>query len=184
MDRVIAICPTFWTQPCFEPMYEDLDHERDVFTKPTEETFREIKRQIFATYEYTTKNKLKPIRTLIFMDDLAGLGIFHGGRISEFANLAIQSRHHNVSIIAISQQATAITPAFRDNCFSVLCFPSGREADKTFIKKEYQSIHYNSKTMDEIIETAWKDSNFLFILANPRSEIRYFIDFYQEIKPF
>jgi hypothetical protein len=164
-------------------MHPFVEPERDVHTAPNENTFKMIKKELIAMKEYTSMNGLKPLQTLIFVDDLAGLNIIHGGRISAFANLAVQVRHFDTSIISIAQQFTAITPAFRDNCGAVIAFPSNRHQDKDFIKKEYCNTHFPPRVMDEIIETAWKQMKPLFIIANARQELRYFIDFYHEIKP-
>lgn len=157
--------------------------ERDVHTMPSDNTFKTIKKELMLMKEYTTANGMKPIKTLVFVDDLAGLNIIHGGRISAFANLAVQVRHLDASIISIAQQFSAITPAFRDNCGAIIAFPSNRQQDKDFIKREYCNTHFPPRIMDDIIETAWKQMKPLLIIANARQELRYFIDFYHEIKP-
>jgi hypothetical protein len=187
IDRFIFVCPTFFTQSIFRILDDLVNPSRDVWTDPEKDTFMEIKNQLLKQEEYCRINNLHPIKTLVFIDDLSGLPIMHGGRISAFANFAIQTRHLKCSCFVITQQAKAISCSFRDNVNAVIAFPAQRKEEIRWLQDEYSSADLSTSFMRSMIIQAWKGygnshceewgKHFLFILLLDREPARYFADF-------
>lgn len=113
------------------------------------------------------------------------MGIIQGSRVGPFANLAACFRPLECSAIALIQQATSISPAFRDNVSGVIAFDSTREADETWLLKEYKRSDLSRAQFKTIIQQAWRGigefdergKHFIFISKEPREPIQYFGDF-------
>lgn len=186
MDRFIIVCPTFQVQSCFRFLDNKVNSKRDVFTEPDDTTFKNILKQLLKTRERCIEKNLPMVKTLLFVDDMAGTKYIHGGRTSAFGNLCIQSPHLSTTILCISQQPTAITPSFRDNVNAVMAFPSRKIADVEYLEGEFGGEVGSKLKIRSIIEKAWNyddeyGQHFLFVYSPPRSKSRFFIDFNKEI---
>ena len=187
VDRFIFVCPTFFTQDAFRSLDDIVHPERDVWVDPNNETFIEIKSQLLNQAHYCREKNIPNLKTLVFVDDLSGLSIIHGGRIGAFANFAIQTRHLGCSCFVVTQQAKAVSPAFRDNVNAVLAFPCQRKDEIRWLEDEYASADFPNQLMRQMILQAWRGygnkncdewgTHFLFILLADRSPPRYFADF-------
>lgn len=184
-DRLIVICPTWYSQDIFRLLDDMIIRQKDVYTNPDENTFKTIHQDMLNVRTKVKAENLPDVRTLLFIDDLSGTKLIHGGRISSFAHLSIQIRHMGCSSILISQQAKAVSPAYRDNINILCAFPSQRKEDIKWIESEYGRHDLKSNEMRSIIVSAWngfgvKDEwgkHFLFIYCNPRGPVEYFCDF-------
>jgi ABC-type dipeptide/oligopeptide/nickel transport system ATPase subunit len=191
-DRIIIVCPGFEDQPVFR-LLDTLVNPKDVFLNPGTQTFKEIKEDLQIVSEYCKKQGKRPLRTLVFVDDLAGLHVIHGGRFGDFPHFAIGCRHLSTSLIVIAQQPTAVSPAFRDNVNAVICFPSNRQQDLEWLIKEYKGINMTKEEMRALIRKAWigpgnkneegVNQHFLTIISHPRMGNRYFCDFDWSVTP-
>jgi hypothetical protein len=184
-DRLIVICPTWKTQDVFRNVDDMVIRSKDVYTTPDEDTFKQITNDLLNVRSKVKEHGLEDVRTLLFIDDLSGTKFIHGGRISAFAHLAIQIRHLGCSCILVSQQAKAVSPAYRDNINILCAFPSQRKEDIKWIESEYGRHDLKSSDMRSIIVAAWNGfgdesewgKHFLFVYCNPRGPVEYFCDF-------
>lgn len=187
IDRMIVVCETFLTQQKFRVLDDLVDKDRDLYTNPDKYTFSKIKKELLQQNDYCDAKGIPRIRTLVFVDDLSGLSIVHGGRISAFANWAIQTPHLECSAIVITQQYTSISPSYRDNSNGIIAFPSTKKDDFILLQNEYGNPGYSDATMKELITEAWRGygrkdgkewgKHFLFIHSPARAPIQYFADF-------
>lgn len=181
VDRTYMICPSFESQEVFDPMREFVS---SVITEPTEKTFTNIRDNIISNNaKFAAQDKPKP-KWFLFIDDLGGLPFMNNGRIGAFANLANQMRPLGISCMVITQQATSISAAYRDNVTGVLSFPETRAKAKQWLHEEYgMSIPRNF--FYEMVEKGWsggKDKDewgehFLFIHCPFRKPPSYYVDF-------
>jgi hypothetical protein len=196
-ERLIIVCPGFHKQQMFR-LIDHLVKPTDVYENPKAGTFKAIADDIATVNDYCIKNNKEPLRTLVFVDDLAGLHVLHGGRFGDFAHFAVGCRHMDASLIVISQQPTAVSPAFRDNVNAIICFPTRRSQDIDLLIKEYKGLQMDKDQMKATILKAWKgnvkeeESNedeismgkhFLFIALDPRKQAQYFSDFDYSVTP-
>ena len=191
VKRLIVICPSYWTQDifrCLDPFTRD---GLDVIETPNANTFLDIKMNVLQNRKSAKKKGQKPIATLLFIDDLSGENIIHGGRLGGFANLAVQLRPLGISAIVIAQQATAISPAFRDNITAVIAYPSDRKKDITLIHEEYAG-DMTTAQIRSLVKFAWRGgrhdntewgTHFLFILVRDRTPTAYYGDYKYKITP-
>jgi hypothetical protein len=192
IKRLIVICPSFYTQDCFRVLDPFVRGGLDVITNPNKFTFANLKKDIIAVNERRAAKGKKAVPTLIFIDDLAGDNIIHGSRQGAFPNLAIQFRPLGISCILITQQATSVSPAYRDNVNAVIAFPSQREGEKKWLVSEY-NMGLRKGEMEAMIDTAWKGygvhddsewgTHFLFINAPARKPLEYYADFRYRLTP-
>lgn len=185
INRLIVVCPTYRSQEEFRVLDDMILRPKDVHLNPNAQTFDTIKMELLQLQADLKKKGLPQIATLVFVDDLAGTNLIHGGRISGFANFSIQSRHIGCSVIVISQQATAVSPAFRDNVTSVVAFPGQRKEEIKWLIREYARYDLKNNQMEDIIISAWNGyknnenewgKHFLTIFCKPREPIAYFAD--------
>jgi hypothetical protein len=195
-DRLIIVCPGFRKQEMFR-LLDEFVKPTDIYENPKPGTFKAINEDIEIVTEFCKKQGKQPLRTLVFVDDLAGLHVIHGGRFSDFAHFCIGCRHMDASIIVISQQPTAVSPAFRDNVNAVIAFPSRRSQDVEWLLKEYKGLQMDKDEMKMTILKAWKGkvkkeeenddsigNNFLFIALDPRKqEAQFFSGFDYSVTP-
>jgi len=192
-DRFIFICPGFYEQSIFRCVDHLVKRKDDIYINPNNNTFSQIKDDLETVNEYCRKNGQPKVRTLVFVDDLAGLHVIHGGRFGSFPHFAIASRHCGASMIVIAQQPTSVSPSFRDNVNTILAFPSNRKKDIDWLVQEYKSINMTNKEMEDLVKKAWRGKelndyteigkHFLFIIYDPRSTTQYFSDFDYSITP-
>lgn len=196
VDRVIFVCPTYWTQKSFRDFDFYINPKTDVFTDPDDNVFKKIMKGILRVNEDRVRKGEEILKTAIFIDDLQGNRCIHGGRTGTwFSRLSVQCRWLGVSCIVCAQQATAVTPSFRDNVTAVVAHPSQRMGEKSWLISEYSNGSYTKEQMCKLIEKAWRGlhsrgddewgQHFLFIHAKSREKLRYFADFGDEltIKP-
>lgn len=186
IDRLIVVCPTFHSQESFRRLDSMISREQDIFTHPTSKTFEQIQENIELVSKKLKAMKQRSLRTMVFVDDLSGLNIIHGGRLGAFANFSIKSRHFDCSMIVISQQATSVSPAFRDNVTAVVAFPSQRKEEIKWLLREYTRHDFSDDHMKSLVTAAWRGKDkledewglhFFFVLCQARKPIRYFADF-------
>jgi hypothetical protein len=191
IKRLIVVCPTFQSQESFRVLDDLILRPKDIHLNPNATTFDTIKNELLSIGAELKSKGLPRIETMIFVDDLAGTNLIHGGRISPFANFSIQSRHLGCSVIVIGQQATTISPAFRDNVTSVIAFPAQRKEEIRWLIREYASHDLKDTQMEQIIVSAWKGyrnekddwgKHFLTIFCKPREPILYFADLDYQIQ--
>lgn len=192
IERLISICPTWYTQDCFEPIHDLINRKEDAIVDLNGDVFGKLFDDLFKVYALRRKEGKEPIKTLVFIDDLAGTSLIHGGRVSSFAHFAIQLRPLKCSCILLSQQPTAVSPAYRDNVSDVIAFASTRKEDKRWLIREYCSFKMTEQTMNQLIETAWGSANeedgieedhFIFIHKPPRQKITYYANFDYSLNP-
>lgn len=168
----------------------------DVFTQITDRTFQSLFLTLKKSQESELDSTGKCTPICILVDDMAGCSALHGGRISPFGNLAIQTPHWNITLIVITQQPTAVTPSFRDNIENCIMFPSEGELEVEWLKRSYNSLMISNcekKRMEHLKAVtllAWRGGHrhnkewgkhFLGIHAPTRSHSRFYVDFKQEI---
>lgn len=194
-DRLIIVCPGYSKQEVFR-LLDDYVKPKDIYENPKPGTFKLINDDIATVNDYCIKNGKEPLRTLVFVDDLAGLHVIHGGRFNDFSHFAIQCRHMQASLIVVSQQAKAVTPAFRDNVNAVIAFPSRRYKDIEWLIEEYKGLQMDKDEMKATILKAWKGNvkqeaeddsignRFLFINVDPRKpDAEFFSGFDYSVTP-
>lgn len=113
VQRVFAVCPTFWQQPQLYRLHQipDCFNDKNVFTTVREAVF---------TYIFRVCQESPEIPTLLLVDDAAAERCTNVGNKGAFANLCIMSPHLNLSIVGIFQRMKAASPAFRDNCEGII----------------------------------------------------------------
>jgi hypothetical protein len=191
-DRLVICCPTWETQDTFDPIRDMIrNQERDILETdfdPFPKFLRNLKKQKL----FTVKHKKKPIRTLLFVDDLMGTPI-QGKRLSALSNLTVQARHLDLSIIIVSQQPKYTSPAIRQNCDAYICYPPNGPSGKAFIFEELNGNCLDKDVFGKLILQAWRgykrkddkemNQHFLFVLIESRKPSRYFGDFTCELTP-
>jgi energy-coupling factor transporter ATP-binding protein EcfA2 len=196
-DRFIFVCPSYYDQELFRLVDHLVIRKKDIYHEPTNSTFDEIKEDILIVNAHCKKEGKPKVRTLIMVDDLAGLHVLHGGRFGSFPNFCVSARHSGTSLIVISQQPTSVTPAFRDNANCIIAFPSNRDLDIRWLIKEYKMPNMDAQRMKTLILRAWRgvdddgaedDENnfgkhFLFIIYDPRTYTKYYSDFDYSVTP-
>ena len=193
VDRIMILCPSWDSQENFDPIRKYVDRKRDVIDKFNRDPFKKLLKQLNEQKILAKEEGRKNIKTLILIDDMAGSRMLHGGRVTPFSNLAIQSNHVDLSIIVLTQQPKAITPGFRDNLEGVICYPPQRKIDRQWLFEEYNGNNLSKKKFFEIISIAWKGihqndysqlgQHFIFMFMPIRAPIRYFADFHFELTP-
>lgn len=192
IDRFMVFCPT-WDQKAFDPIRDLVRRKEDIIQNYDKDPFPSLYRQLLNIKKKCIEKKYQMPRTLLLIDDMSGSKILHGGRLSAFAHLSIQSNHLSLSIFVLTQQVKSISPAFRDNLDGLIAFPMNREEDRDWLFKEYNGNMIRKKTFKKIIKTAWKGvgnegydrygQHFLFVHLPVRAPTRYFSDFNHEITP-
>ncbi len=189
LDRIILVSQSSH-QDTFDPIRRFI-LKKDIHGQPNKDTFKNIFNNIAQLVVIAEKNGLPPQRTLILVDDLAGTGLMHNNRKGAFANLSVQTPHWSVSLIVISHRPTNTDPDFRNNAENIIIFPPDGEEEYLWLKRCYQSLAMENKSLLQIVTYAFKggrkDSSewgkhFLFIYAEPRSHSRFFVDFDREIQ--
>lgn len=180
MDRIIVICPSYWSQPIFR--YMD-SYNPQVITEPKPNCFKDILTMVVKNNQLKASRGEEKPNWFLFIDDLAGMRAMNTGRSGQFAHLANQMRPLNISCICIVQQATAITPAYRDNCTALLSFPEMRRGAKQWLYDEF-GHNMSRETFFEMIEKGWSGidgkkwgEHFLFIHLPRRKPPSYYVDF-------
>lgn len=190
MDRMIFIVPSYFTQPIFRQFDDYINIETDVITDPTREVLGAVLKQIEKVNKAFVLKGKQAIKTFLFMDDLTGTSLIHGGRMGILCEFAAQYRHHDCSVCLITHQATSATPTLRDNALFIIAFPSNRKKDQDWIVEEYKCPSYDNETVKKIILSAWRGGrkddkemgkHFVFIWQKQRDVIRYYCDFDFEI---
>ena len=72
--------------------------------------------------EIENVNKKKPVYTLFIFDDMITDGIMNPHKMGVIESIAVRGRHANVSIIIITQQYMALSPAVRNNATNSIFF--------------------------------------------------------------
>lgn len=189
-DRLMVICPTYWTQECFRAFDQFILHKNDVITEPTKNTFRNIKTNILQINTKRVREGKLPLHTFIYVDDLSGTKFIQDHRMGDFSHLAIQTPHLNLSMLVITQQATNVSASYRDNTNVVLAYPAQRREETEWLIKEFKNPAFDNATMREVINNAWRGGraddkewgeHFLAIYAPSRKKLSYFGDFTREI---
>lgn len=190
VDRIIFVCPTI-DQPLFDPIRNLYKSERDVFDYNDKNVFDLILKQIRLQKAFCKKEGIPEVRTLLIIDDTAGLNVMHGGRHGKFSNLSIHCNHENLSIFVLTQQPKGISPSFRENLEGLVCFPLLSRKDRDWIYEEYNGCVVKKKTFQKLVLRAWKGQenedfeefgkHFLFITFPVRAQPRYFGDFAYEL---
>ncbi len=189
VNRLIVICPTWYTQSIFRCLDGMVKPDRDVFEDLENDTFEEIYKQILQQVRYCAQNNKEPIKTLLFIDDCGSNNLIHGGRISCFGKLAIQFRHLNVSSIVIVQNPKLVSPNYRENANHFIFFPCHRLEEMEWIYKEFNPSFCQKKTFFKILLRAWGlknneendgETTFIYIYCPPRHSIRFFKGFSSE----
>lgn len=188
-DRIIMICPSY-DQETYAPIRKHVNEKRDVFTDDDPDVIKTIVKQIETTRKLCIEKRMKIPHTLVIIDDMSGAKISHGGRHSPFANFTVRCNHLNTSIMFLAQQATGVTPTFRDNLEGLICFPTLRSKDREWLYNEYNAM-MKKKTFLRLVKKAWKGvgrddmeewgEHFLFITFPTRKKPRYFGDFKYEL---
>ncbi len=190
VERIIIVCPTFFIQDVFKPLHK-LVLPKDVYESVTKNDFDLIYKNI-AREQKARKLKGEPLqKILILVDDMAGTTALHGGQISPFAHLAIQTPHWSTSMIVLTQGPTLVSPSFRKNAENILVFPSEGQIDVDWLKNTFQSVVMEPDKIRQILIKAWRGGrhddkewglHFLFIESPPRRHTRFWIDFDKEIR--
>lgn len=190
IDRIIVVCPTYFEQKTFDPIREYVNPKRDVFVQINGDTISQILEEIRDQYHITTERGVKPIETLVIIDDMGGNRALHGGRHGSFPDFCLQSRHYHTSLFVVTQQAKSITPAFRDNLEGVIIYPSLRKNEIDWAYEEY-GMTLKKDSFVRLLKKAWRGpgrnddlqwgEHFLFILLGLRTRPRFFVDFTHEL---
>lgn len=190
VDRIIFVCPTL-DQEIFDPIRPLFNPKTDVFDYNDKDVFLVIEKQVRFQRALCAKEGIPEIKTLLIVDDTAGLNIMHGGRHSKFSNLAIHCNHLNLSIFSLTQQPKAITPSFRENLEGLVCYPLLGRKDREWLYDEYNGSLVKKRTFQKLVLASWKGpenedfedfgKHFLFITFPIRAQPRYFGDFSHEL---
>lgn len=100
--------------------------EGSIFTVFSEEEAKEVMR----TAERVAKKTV--VNALFIFDDMISEGIMNSHKMGTLESIAVRGRHANVSIIIITQQYMALSPAVRNNATNSIFFRirNGDELDK------------------------------------------------------
>lgn len=112
-------------------------------------------------------------RSLLIMDDCAGLSEMNTGRLGSLPALANKSRWMNLSIIIVTQNMTSITPAFRENAEAYILFQTmNRNERKQFLQERNP---YVGDQMEAMLEVAHAEPHgFLFqVISDGKGVLNY-----------
>ncbi len=178
VERLIVVCPTFLPQPKYRVLDKFLD-EGDFFESAHESTFIEIRTQI--------EDQKWQVKTLLLIDDQAAETALHTGRKGPFAFLSYNAIWLNLTIIVVTQNLTAVTPAFTDNCENLLVFKTLRRRELDLLGDEFNPFddknafrafyYYAVGGAGGIPEVKY---NFLYVNLNS-SPVRFFKGFSLEL---
>lgn len=180
VDIVFIICPSFFTQKTFKNLRRKVAKENVLAGHPTDKTFEIIKKRILK-YRKIDRN----YRFLLFIDDVSSDYSTNMGRKGNFASLSANAPHINLSIIACFQQATACSPAYRNNAEHIIVFPPADKSAYDIFVKEFNPYIYDkikSKLFLEEVSKIWNKGRFVYISRIPRHPTLAFEEFNKEIK--
>lgn len=203
VDRVVVCCPTWSSQPTFNPIRDLVKIPRDILDlksinelkkkrgkkKKQKDPFKDFFNSLKKQKALAALNGEETLKTLLIVDDMAGDKVQHE-RMGYLAQLSIQAPHFNLSIIVISQQPKLTCNGFRQNVDAAICFPPTSTNGQAWIHEELNLNLIPKEEFNYMIRTAWlggKDdiselhSHFLFVLIKSRKPGRYFIDYNAEL---
>ncbi len=193
IDRFVCCCPTWNTQRTFDPIRDMIKNpERDILTTKQGDPFPKLLRQLVKQKELCELKGMKPIRTLLFVDDLAGTKILAAKKESPLGQIAIQAHHLSCSLIVISQQPKSTDPTIRQNMDAYMVFPPSGKSGRDWIHEELNGNGFDKELFTNLILKAWMggkedytqmNQHFLFVLLLNRRPTRYFSDFIFEMTP-
>lgn len=190
VDRLVVCCPSWFHQHTFDPIRDLVDPKRDILNPNEKDPFYMFFKKLEKQKELAELKKMKPINTLLFIDDMAGQKCM-ASRLGSLANLSIQPHHMNLSIVMISQYPKLACQAFRINADAYICYPQSSKSGREWIHEELNSNNMSKEGFDKLIDKAWRGKrkdydemhqHFLFILIQIREKTRYFVDFTHELK--
>jgi hypothetical protein len=169
VDRIIAISPTFFTQPTYAPLRPFVGDGDAHTNEPTDETFNLIQEDVQSYYDSD-----QSLKTLVVLDDLSADYSTNTGRKGGFGRLILSAPHMGVSIVGIFHQATTVTATFRDNAEVIICFPVQRLEDYRIIDREFNPFNADEpdrrKSFMRIVRTAWREGAYITIIRIPRQQ--------------
>jgi len=100
VNRVFAVCPTFWTQDQLAP----LRNIQNCFTQ--DNVSLEVDDSVFENI-FNILSISKHIPTLLFVDDAAADAATNKGNKGAWSKLCLAAPHLNLTIAGVFQRATA-----------------------------------------------------------------------------
>lgn len=189
--RLMVASPTWELQSLFDPIRDMVKNEKDVFTQAEKGMFQKILKRLQKEKLLSIENNSPMIQTILLIDDFSGNRIVHSSS-SGVAELAVQIRHLNTSMIIISQQPKQTSNAFRQNCECLIAFPPTSREGFDWLLSEFNGNQFDKDLFFKICQRAWKgkrndyeeyNTHFLFVLITARKPTRYFCDFNIELTP-
>lgn len=193
VQRLFAVCPTFWTQDALIPLRRMGCFPREnVFTRVTDDVFDKIyrecsKRECIQHGEGCVSSRCERIQipTLLFVDDAAAEASTNKGNKGSFARLCIASPHLKLSIIGIFQRMTAATVSFRDNTENLISFVPTKVQDVKCIIDEFNPSPAHPQSANIVrnaLVSAWDRSRFCFIQREAfNGKVKYYSGFKEEV---
>ena len=193
VDRVIVVCPTFRFQETFDPI-RSLVREDDIYDDFDKNPFPEIVERLLEEKRIAKQSGSPQVRSLLIIDDMSGSNAIHNNRKGPFAKIATQIKNFNLSVFALIQAEKTIDPNYRENLSGMVIYPT--QCIQDLVKWIYKEQNPNGIEKDDIEAMVWtaflnnkKDSfeeefgkNFMFIVSDPRTYTRYFINFTHEMR--
>jgi len=190
--RLVVCCPTWETQETFNSIRDMVHPKRDVLdpnprdgTDPLAGFFKILEKQ----RKLSKTTGTKPFPQLLLYDDMAG-GKCQSMRIGYLAQIGVQARHFNLSVICISQQPKFTCNGFRQNVDAAICYPPTSTNGKQWFHEELNLNMYPKKEFNYMLDQAWQGgrddkkeigSHFLFVVNFGRKPARYFINYSNEL---
>lgn len=185
IDRLISVCPTHHSQKLFRRLDPYIHNPSDVITKPRKNLWDNISQNVLDIYQNRVEKGKDPPHTVLFIDDLAGTKFVQDRGMGDFSNLMVQTRHRNMSVVAIFQQPKLAAYTLRANANVVIAFPSLRDADMDWLVTEYKNPSISKKDFQKLINHAWRGArnddtewgqHFLVIIIKARRFADYYMD--------
>jgi hypothetical protein len=91
-------------------------------------------------------------RLLVLLDDVAGEHAVNTGRKGGLPKLANNARWLNITLVAVVQNLTSVTPALRDNAEGIMFFQTLNVKETALMTEERNPF----PTRQQMAETIWK----------------------------
>ncbi len=163
VNRVFAVCPTFWTQHQLQPLRDihNCFSQHNVSTNVDDSVFDKI---------FNILNISKHIPTLLFVDDAAAEAATNKGNKGAFSRLCLASPHLNLTIVACFQRATACTVSLRDNSEFLIMFRPTKIGDVKIIIEEFNpfpALPHSALMVREALHRCWEEGRYIFVYREP-----------------
>lgn len=147
-DNIFLISPTAKTDTKFKRLVDELEPDGKYFDALNQDNIEAIFKQVQADNDEgrNRKKQYKPLHLLLLDDVVVDLP---KSRTSLLDRIVIQSRHHNITLVVITQKYNLVNRTLRANADLISFFPS-------LNRKEVQSLQEDLNISPELFERLYQ----------------------------